>query len=89
MKRLERRKNVLWLKVEEKLNNSAIARKLGIDRGTVIADLKYIKNNPSEFIKKLEVYLQELEEYSKKKVFTLKELYQESISNVGVFTIRI
>lgn len=80
MKRLERKKNVLWLKVEEKLNNSAIARKLGIDRGTVIADLKYIKNNPSEFIKKLEVYLQELEEYSKKKVFTLKELYQDQLA---------
>lgn len=80
MKRLERRKDVLWLKVEEKLNNSAIARKLGIDRGTVIADLKYIKNNPSEFIKKLEVYLQELEEYSKKKVFILKELFQDQLA---------
>ena len=62
------------------MNNSAIARKLGIDRGTVIADLKYIKTIHQMFIKNWKFNLQELEEYSKKKVFTLKELYQDQLA---------
>lgn len=79
-KRLERRKQVLYLKITEKLSNAAIAKKLDIDRKTVSDDLRYIQANPSEFIKRLETYLSELDDYTRTKAFRYKELYPKQVS---------
>lgn len=77
---MERRKSVLYLKFEKGLKNKEIAMKLGVDKGLITRDLKYIRNNPSEFIKRLEKYIQEMEAYSKTKIFQLKELYKQQMN---------
>lgn len=79
-KRMDRRKQVLYLKITEKLSNAAIAQKLDIDRKTVTNDLRYIKANPAQFLKRLETYLSELDDYTRTQIFRQKELYTEQVS---------
>ena len=76
---MERRKSVLYLKYEKGLKNKEIAEKLGVDKGLITRDLHYIRNNPSEFIKKIEIFLRELDAYSKTKEFKLKEVYKRQL----------
>ena len=83
IKRLERRKTILYLKFNEKLNNTQIAQKLKITRQTVIGDLKYIKNNPALFMQKLEDYLRNLYSYSKTAAFKIKETIQNQFHTLS------
>ena len=92
LKRFERRKTVLFLRIHKKMNVSAIARELKITRATVQADLKYIKENPSKFMIRLEEHLKNLNLKSRKQAVSIIKKFRKQFTlsiavNEGMYTL--
>ena len=73
---LERRTRVCELKNVQHLSNARIAQILGVHRSTITKDLKYIQTHPSQFIRKLKDYMDEIEGALASKEFRRRTIYR-------------